>query len=188
MKNNTVIAFFNIPICITLTRIALTPLMSMCMFNNYWKSALCLFCIAMATDFLDGFLARLWHQTTVFGAFLDPIADKILILTSFVVLHKLQPQYVPWWFIVFIGIRECITVIGCVTLFLTQKIKTVTPSPLGKAAAAITMIYIMLICCIVTTTQQTNSALEFLIHSWFVIVISLTSIALGQYCYYYPLF
>ena len=74
-----------IPNTLTITRIAIIPLVVICIFLNTNISNITgalLFAIASLTDFLDGYLARTWKVTTKFGQFLDPIADKLLVLTS----------------------------------------------------------------------------------------------------------
>ncbi len=71
----------NIPTWLTLFRIALIPFFVLAFYLPFtWAPMVCatIFIVAAATDWFDGFLARLWKQTTRFGAFLDPVADKIM--------------------------------------------------------------------------------------------------------------
>ena len=79
-----------VPTLLTLIRIALIPLMVTIVLASeaFWASALAsaVFVIAAVTDALDGYLARRLKQTTTFGAFLDPVADKLLVVTALVVL------------------------------------------------------------------------------------------------------
>lgn len=62
----------------------------------YWGPMLCtlIFFIAALTDWFDGFLARRWKQTTTFGKFLDPIADKIMIITALILISE---HFHVWW-------------------------------------------------------------------------------------------
>ena len=81
------------PTILTVSRIAIIPLMVfMALFSEpAWLRMLTagLFAMAAITDALDGYLARKWSQTSNFGAFLDPVADKLLVVTTLVVLiHK----------------------------------------------------------------------------------------------------
>ncbi|WBF65715.1 MAG: CDP-diacylglycerol--glycerol-3-phosphate 3-phosphatidyltransferase [Candidatus Kinetoplastibacterium crithidii] len=87
----------NIPIAITWIRILLVPLM-VCFFYffDYYLGdlardvvSLILFILAALTDWLDGWLARRLNQTTSFGAFLDPVADKLMVCSSLIILLKL---------------------------------------------------------------------------------------------------
>lgn len=63
------------------------------------------FIIAGLSDYWDGKLARQWKAKSRFGQFLDPLADKIFVLGTFLVLPFLVPE-IPWWFVIVIGIRD----------------------------------------------------------------------------------
>ena len=79
----------NLPNILTLSRILLIPVFVLVYFlptpNNYLWAAL-LFGLAAATDWMDGYLARKWGQITPFGAFLDPVADKLIVVTALLLL------------------------------------------------------------------------------------------------------
>ncbi len=72
--------------------------------HNYWATTL--FIAAMATDQIDGWLARRWDQTSAFGALLDPIADKVLVLAAMTML--VGQHVVPAWMVAAIVAREFI--------------------------------------------------------------------------------
>jgi len=80
----------NIPNMLTLIRITLVPIFVILMMEGLFSYALAVFVVAGITDALDGFLARVLGQQTVLGSYLDPLADKALIITSFVILSTLQ--------------------------------------------------------------------------------------------------
>jgi CDP-diacylglycerol--glycerol-3-phosphate 3-phosphatidyltransferase len=86
----------NLPNTLTLFRILMVPLLMVFMLTDSLASdivALVVFLAAAVSDFLDGFIARRWHQTTALGAFLDPLADKLLVtaaLVSLVDIHELS--------------------------------------------------------------------------------------------------
>ncbi|TDB44085.1 CDP-diacylglycerol--glycerol-3-phosphate 3-phosphatidyltransferase [Photorhabdus khanii] len=87
----------NIPTWLTLFRIALIPFFVLAFYLPFnWAPMVCaiIFVVAAATDWFDGFLARLWKQTTRFGAFLDPVADKIMVATALVLVSE---HYHTWW-------------------------------------------------------------------------------------------
>lgn len=65
-------------------RILLTPIFLYCAYHDYNTPALILLCIAASTDWIDGYLARAMNQQTDFGQMLDPVADKILLMASYV--------------------------------------------------------------------------------------------------------
>ncbi|WP_106478325.1 CDP-diacylglycerol--glycerol-3-phosphate 3-phosphatidyltransferase [Phytohalomonas tamaricis] len=75
----------NIPNILTLLRIVFIPLLVAAFYLPYWWSYSCaagLFGIAAVTDWFDGYLARRWNQSTPFGAFLDPVADKLMVAVA----------------------------------------------------------------------------------------------------------
>ncbi|MFD2189725.1 CDP-diacylglycerol--glycerol-3-phosphate 3-phosphatidyltransferase [Pistricoccus aurantiacus] len=87
----------NIPNLLTLARIAFIPLLVMVFYLPYnWSLLLAagLFGLAALTDWLDGFLARRWNQSTPFGAFLDPVADKLMVVVALALL--IERFDTPW--------------------------------------------------------------------------------------------
>ncbi|MYN03184.1 CDP-diacylglycerol--glycerol-3-phosphate 3-phosphatidyltransferase [Pseudoduganella sp. DS3] len=93
---------FNIPILLTWLRVALIPLVvGVFYFPDTWLSAhernataTFIFIVAAVTDWFDGFLARRWNQTSAFGAFLDPVADKLMVAAALLVIVNLRQD--PW--------------------------------------------------------------------------------------------
>ena len=82
---------FNIPTCLTLFRVALIPFFVLAFYLPYpWASMACalIFVFAAMTDWLDGYLARRLKQTTRFGAFLDPVADKVMVAIALVLVAE----------------------------------------------------------------------------------------------------
>ncbi|WP_118793212.1 CDP-diacylglycerol--glycerol-3-phosphate 3-phosphatidyltransferase [Neisseria bergeri] len=93
---------WNIPIFLTWLRVLLIPVLIVLFYLPFsWFSeeavnvaAAVIFAVAALTDWFDGFLARLWKQTSDFGAFLDPVADKLMVAVSLLLLVKLDRTYV----------------------------------------------------------------------------------------------
>jgi len=88
----------NLPNILSLLRIALIPVLIGIFFLPYESAPLwatIVFVIASLTDWLDGYLARKWQQTSAFGAFLDPVADKLLVAVALVLVVYKTPQ----WFV-----------------------------------------------------------------------------------------
>lgn len=89
---------FNIPILLTWLRVALIPLVvGVFYLPDSWLSlfekgvaSTAIFIIAAVTDWFDGFLARRWNETSAFGAFLDPVADKLMVTGALLVLVHLN--------------------------------------------------------------------------------------------------
>lgn len=81
----------NLPTILTLIRVILIPVFIVAFYLPFdWAplAAAVVFVVASATDWLDGYLARKWNQTTRFGAFLDPVADKVLVATALVLITE----------------------------------------------------------------------------------------------------
>ncbi|EHD22108.1 MULTISPECIES: CDP-diacylglycerol--glycerol-3-phosphate 3-phosphatidyltransferase [Brenneria] len=88
---------FNIPTLLTLFRVALIPFFVLAFYLPFgWAPLVCalIFIFAAVTDWFDGFLARRWKQTTRFGAFLDPVADKVMVAVALVLVAE---HYHSWW-------------------------------------------------------------------------------------------
>jgi cardiolipin synthase len=89
---------FNIPILLTWLRVALIPLVvGVYYLPTDWLpvadrnlAATLVFIVAAVTDWFDGFLARRWNETSAFGAFLDPVADKLMVVGALLVLVQLD--------------------------------------------------------------------------------------------------
>jgi len=87
----------NLPNILTVSRIVLIPVFVIAYYLPFsWSHIACaaIFAIAAGTDWLDGYLARRWNQTTPFGAFLDPVADKLMVAMSLAVIIEFYRE--PW--------------------------------------------------------------------------------------------
>ncbi|MGQ9812924.1 MAG: CDP-diacylglycerol--glycerol-3-phosphate 3-phosphatidyltransferase [Dissulfurimicrobium sp.] len=120
----------NIPNLFTLIRIVMVPLLIIFLVNRRFFDALIVFGIAGATDAFDGLIARLLKQKTKIGAILDPIADKLLLTSSYVTLAVVG--MLPNWFAIVIISRDVIIVLGVLILFLLQGDVEIRPTILGK--------------------------------------------------------
>ncbi len=130
----------NLPNTLTLTRIVLIPLFVTSVIYGRYDYALFLFLVAALTDMFDGLIARLKNQKTQLGTFLDPLADKFLLVTTFIlfaIYHK-----VPVWLTITIISRDVIVVTGWIIIYLVYHTAKVEPSGLGKAAIALQLILI----------------------------------------------
>ncbi|MGB9428275.1 MAG: CDP-diacylglycerol--glycerol-3-phosphate 3-phosphatidyltransferase [Gammaproteobacteria bacterium] len=86
---------FNSPNLLTLLRIALIPVFVVIFYLPYvWAPPLsaAIFALAAITDWFDGWLARRWNQTSMFGAFLDPVADKLMVVVALVLILQADPR------------------------------------------------------------------------------------------------
>ena len=105
----TAVIIFNVPNLLSLSRILSVPIFIVLMLEPSPVRTLAagiVFSLASATDWLDGYLARKWGQVTKMGKLLDPIADKILIMSALVILVELRPDIVHSWMAILIIGRE----------------------------------------------------------------------------------
>jgi len=131
-----------IPNLLTLARILLTPLLVWLLLDHRMGQALVVFFIAGITDGLDGLIARLFQQKTRLGAYLDPLADKLLLVSSFILLGYLQK--VPTWLAVVAVSRDAIITLGILTLMFHQVSVEIRPSLLGKMTTLIQILTVFL--------------------------------------------
>jgi len=108
----------------------------MSIINNSWDRALLLFLVAAVTDVLDGSIARLTSSETALGAYLDPLADKCLILFSFWALSLSNFGYfkIPGWFNVALFIKELLLVFVVAYFGVVKNVINIKPSVIGKGA------------------------------------------------------
>jgi CDP-diacylglycerol--glycerol-3-phosphate 3-phosphatidyltransferase len=132
----------NLPNKLSIIRVALIPVIVILL---YQQSDACriiagaLFIIASLTDFLDGFIARKYNLVTNFGKFIDPVADKLLVLTTLIMLlHRGQMEA---WIIIIILCRE-LAVDGLRLVAVTQG-KVIAASPFGKIKTTCQMFMII---------------------------------------------
>ena len=123
----------NLPNLITLLRIGAIPIFLILLVDERYTEALIVFILAGITDSLDGLLARWLDARTTLGAFIDPLADKLLLVSSFVILAFLGD--IPRWLAVLVIMRDVIILIGySVLFFVTGHAIEVRPTLIGKAS------------------------------------------------------
>lgn len=131
-----------VPNYLTLSRILLTPLFIWCLLHGKMSAALVVFFIAGMTDLLDGFIARLFHQKSRFGAILDPLADKLLLVSSFLILGHLG--LIPWWLVAIAVLRDIVIVLGTSVLFALRFQVEIRPTIPGKLTTLAQLVSVVL--------------------------------------------
>jgi cardiolipin synthase (CMP-forming) len=124
----------NIPNILTLLRILLTPLFVILLLKQLFGYAFLVFALAGISDALDGFIARVFNQRTVMGAYLDPIADKLLLAAAFISLAILE--IVPSWLTVIVITRDILISIGMAVFSITNIKVSIKPSLVSKCTTA----------------------------------------------------
>jgi cardiolipin synthase len=126
-------SILNLPNLLTLLRIGAIPLFLILLTDERYTEALLVFVVAGVTDSLDGAIARLTNSHTALGAYIDPLADKLLLLSSFLILAFLG--FVPHWLAILVISRDIIILLGFAVLyFITGHSITVRPTLVGKAS------------------------------------------------------
>ncbi|MBI5892895.1 MAG: CDP-alcohol phosphatidyltransferase family protein [Deltaproteobacteria bacterium] len=135
----------NIPNLLTISRILLVPVFIIFIINNEFDKALLIFIIAGLTDSIDGLIARLFNQKTQLGAYLDPAADKLLLMSAYITLAI--KNILPNWLSVIVVSRDVIILLGIVVLVLMNKEVKIKPSIISKITTALqilTVIFVIL--------------------------------------------
>lgn len=120
------------PNLLTLLRLIFIPFVVIAVQQQRYMWALGIFVVAGVTDGLDGLLARAFNQKTVLGQYLDPIADKLLLSTMFLVLSSFH-QIIRWPVTILVFSRDILILIVCSVLYATGAMKVFRPSLLGKS-------------------------------------------------------
>lgn len=129
---------FNLPNTLTVTRIVLIPVFITSLEYKRYDYSLYIFILAAFSDLLDGQLARLWSQRTKLGRFLDPLADKFMLMTSYIFFAYYG--WVPEWLTIIVISRDVIILTGVLLLyFITQSLRA-EPSIPGKASTVMQLL------------------------------------------------
>ena len=126
-----------LPNLLTLSRVLLVPVFVWMMLAGRARDAFLVFLLAGLTDLLDGLAARLWHQKSRLGLWLDPVADKILLTAAFVLLvlpGVSRPNAIPFTVVAIVIGRDVCIAIGAFVLFLWKGQKAFFPTLLGKVS------------------------------------------------------
>jgi len=100
----------HLPNVITLARIALVPVLILLLKDHDYAAGLIVFVVAGASDALDGYLAKRLHVQSRLGAILDPVADKLLLVSAYVMLTLLE--HIPFWLVLVVVFRDLLIVGG----------------------------------------------------------------------------
>ncbi len=130
---------------LTLLRMLLIPFVAMGILYNRYGLALIIFLISGITDLLDGFIARKFKQKTKLGAMLDPMADKLLLSASFLLLTfpKNLTVAIPLWLAIMVFSRDIFIVVSAVAVALTTGFTKFEPSIYGKGSTFVQIICVL---------------------------------------------
>jgi cardiolipin synthase len=130
-----------VPNLLTMVRLFTLPFLVIQILDFHWKLAFALLWISGLTDAFDGYLARVLHQSTTLGQYLDPIADKALLSTLFLVLTHVGiiPRYVT----VLVFSRDLGILLISTLLYVTNILRDFRPSYLGKVSTAVQIVTVL---------------------------------------------
>jgi cardiolipin synthase (CMP-forming) len=131
----------NLPNVLSLFRLCLTAFFILAMTYQRYTLALCLFVAQSISDLLDGFFARMMHKKTDLGAWLDPIADKVMLVSSYLVFGF--QHIIPLWVMGIVLLRDVVVMLGFLVLHLFSYRVVPSPTLLGKATTSLQMITIL---------------------------------------------
>lgn len=160
--------FLNLPNALTLMRVGLVPVFLFTIINKYAFGSLLVFFLAGLTDLLDGFTARSFGLRTRIGRLIDPLADKFLLSTAFIVLTIKGlggPYFIPLWLTAVVISRDIIILAGSLVVTIVRGTSNFSPSLLGKISTACqisTVCWVLLANCIQTPSGEILSSLSWL--------------------------
>jgi cardiolipin synthase len=123
-----------LPNLITLLRILLVPLIFWLLASNELKLAFAVFLIAGVSDALDGYIAKQWQMTSQLGAYLDPLADKLLIVSVFAAMA--YNGSLPLWLVTLVVSRDILIVAGVLLAWVLGHPMAIRPLLISKATTA----------------------------------------------------
>lgn len=132
----------NLPNTLTILRVLLIPVFVIFIINHNYIYALMTFAIAGITDGLDGLLARLTRQKTELGAYLDPIADKLLLVSAYLSLAIVE--ILPGWLSVIVITRDVIILLGILVIILISRPPQIHPSLASKMTTTFQIVTVLL--------------------------------------------
>ncbi len=129
-----------LPNFLTFLRIIAVPVFLILISNQHYGAGLVLFMAAGITDTVDGVIARLTDSKSALGASLDPLADKLLLVSSFMILTWLA--VIPSWLMILVLTRDVVILVGYLVIYFLATPIEVSPTPVGKLNTFLEMLTI----------------------------------------------
>ena len=172
---------FTAPNQLTLLRMIFVPFIVIHLVDGHYGWALVIFIVAGFSDGLDGLLARTLHQQTLLGQYLDPIADKLLLSTVFLVLSILHK--IAWKYTIMVFSRDISILAASAVLFAIAGLRDFRPSIFGKAntLCQITAVFFVMLLEIYPQRWVRITRITFLhATAWFTVISALRYLILVQ--------
>jgi cardiolipin synthase len=169
----------NLPNLLTFGRLAVVPIFVYCLVGDHPGAALWLFVGAGVTDVIDGLVARLFRQETTLGAWLDPLADKLLVFTAFVMLTTTGESRFPLWFTILVLGRDFFIATGIGALRLLRRRIVIDPARLSKYATLFQ--YLTLSVMLLYRSSGSPPGMTPCLQAVMVVTLVLALVSIGQY-------
>lgn len=169
MKANKIITQLNLPNLLSFIRLCLVPFIITFLSQGNFKLAFVLFLFCGITDYLDGLIARKFKLQTALGAFLDPLADKILMASTFITLTLKLPNQIfeiPTFITILVISRDFFIVFVAFLIYLIFGIKNFPPTILGKINTVIQVFTILLV-----IFSNIDSRFGFLLNYFYILLL-----------------
>jgi cardiolipin synthase len=163
---------WTVPNQITLLRLGFLPFFLILCFYEEYRWALLVLVFVALTDAIDGYLARRLHQKSALGAYLDPIADKLLLSSSFIVLA--MAKKIAWWLTILVLSRDVLLLVVAAVILIIQGYRPFPPSLLGKAT---TLFEIALVFFVIFSAAYPNDGSLPVIHYLGLLVAALVTVS-----------
>ena len=147
-----------LPHLLTLLRLVAAPVLARLLLKARYQEALGLALLAGLTDWLDGFTARRLGITGKLGVILDPLADKVMLVTLFLALGVVG--LIPAWLVFLVIARDIIIAVGALLLSTLRNIRRFLPSILGKVSTFFQIVLVLLVLLQASFPHQLFSWLE----------------------------
>ncbi len=177
----------HVPNVLTITRMVVTPILLLLLFADTlagYAWALGLFVYASISDWADGQLARRFGAGSKLGQFLDPIADKVLVLGTFSALIFVLPATVAWWLVAIIALRDL--AVTAYRIYLKRKGQILTTSRYAKWKTAAQLTFLIAVLLLLTaahTVEPLSSMVQALLDTsaifWALVVVTLVTVWTG---------
>ncbi len=177
-----------LPNVLTVFRMALIPVFVSLLFYQQFLLALAVFVVAGITDGLDGLLARRFHQQSPLGRILDPIADKMMLVTSFVVLSMRGvypvpiPKHlpIPFWVTITVISRDVFILVGAAAINMVTGFRAFQPSLPGKISTVVQIASV----AVVMLAAQTRTGAGYYLPTVYAAVFALTLVSGIHYIFF----
>ncbi len=175
----------HLPNALTILRMVATPVILVLMFSPTLGgrlAALILFVLAAISDFADGHLARRYNSPSRIGRFLDPLADKVLVLGTFIGLAWLLPAVVPWWAVAIIAVRDVAVTVR--RMYAESQGKSVRTLPMAKTKTTLQLVYLIGMLAALAAAKfpgWLGSVGNWVLDSWIPMALLLAVVAITAY-------